>query len=168
MSPKSKNECPACGTSADENESICPGCGTVLEEDPKNETEEYNVPLSTEKTVDAEEDEGVIAEEPLGESSEEEIEKTEANEEMLKKREKAPTLKGPNDTEVNRVGTVIYLLGALGVMVGTLQDPLMNIIDSSHPATITMGAMQLAVVLISAIVMVAGFFIMFFMPKKSR
>ena len=53
-------------------------------------------------------------------------------------------------------GLAITVLGALGVAGAVVLDPVMNMMDSSHSATIAIGMMQMGGIAVAAVVLVAG------------
>jgi len=168
MPEETKYECPECGTSVNEDESKCPGCGAVFDEGPKEAAEGPEVAIVTAEKVEDESDEPVKEAEKIGTNEDTddngEEEKKEA-EETPDEKEEEPPAHEPKKAGPNKLGLVISVVGILGVMGAVLLDPLMNILDSKHPADINIGTTQMAGVLVAAIVLVAGIVITFAMRK---
>lgn len=127
-----------------------------------------------ENSEDGEEDEvKVVEEEPEdkkeAEGEEETEEEKEAETDKKKFRQKhdiespAPKKK---KTGVSMVGLMIMLVGALGLVGAFVFDPIMNMMDSSHPADINIGNTQMIGIVVAAIVLVVGIIITVLMRKK--
>jgi hypothetical protein len=69
-------------------------------------------------------------------------------------------------TGLNMSGIAITVLGVLGLIGGILYDPLMNIVDSSHPAEMSIGIMQMMGIVVAVLVLVAGVMIIITKRKK--
>jgi hypothetical protein len=63
---------------------------------------------------------------------------------------------GKQKSGVPMAGLAITALGALGVAGAIVLDPVMNMVDSSHPATMAIGMMQMIGIAVAAVVLVAG------------
>jgi cobalamin biosynthesis Mg chelatase CobN len=63
------------------------------------------------------------------------------------------------------IGLIVTLLGAIGIVGAVLLDPIMNMMDASHPAAIAIGSMQMIGVGVAAIVLVVGIVIAVVMRK---
>ena len=61
----------------------------------------------------------------------------------------------------NKAGFLVYLLGAAGIVSCVFLDPVLHLFDSSHPARIDLGSLQLAGVLVSTIAMLGGLVLTF-------
>jgi hypothetical protein len=139
--------------------------------EPENAEEEENEPVKeAEKIEDAgdepvEEAEKVEAGEITGEKAE--AEKEDAGE-ASSEREEEPAARMPKKAGLNMGGIVIAALGGAGILGALLLDPLMNLVDSKHPADINIGPTQLLGVVVAALVLAAGGVIAFVMRKKGK
>jgi F0F1-type ATP synthase assembly protein I len=106
-----------------------------------------------------------------GEEPEEEDE-TEDEKELGTKNKKSRTKAdeqspGPKKKKsgIPMIGLIVTLLGAIGIVGAVLLDPIMNMMDASHPAGIAIGSMQMIGVGVAAMVLVVGIVIAVVMRK---
>ena len=79
---------------------------------------------------------------------------------------KEPAAPGKKKIGLNMVGVVITVLGVLGLIGAVLLDPFMNIVDSSHPAAMNIGIMQMIGIAVAVLVLVAG--VMITIAKREK
>lgn len=73
-----------------------------------------------------------------------------------KKDDGEPLAPGKKKSGVPMAGLTITVLGAIGIAGAVVLDPMMNAVDSSHPAAIAIGTMQMVGIAVAAVVLVAG------------
>lgn len=103
--------------------------------------------------------------------SEQGTEEEKADESGQKAKEKKANGKKPAAAQTkksgpNTLGIAISILGVLGLIGGVLLDPFMNIVDSSHPAAMNIGIMQMIGIAVAVLVLVAG--VMMTIAKRKR
>jgi hypothetical protein len=83
-----------------------------------------------------------------------------------KAQSKKPSAVEKKKSGPNILGVAISVLGILGLIGGVLLDPFMNIVDSSHPAAMNIGMMQMIGIAVAVLVLVAGVMITITKGKK--
>jgi len=183
MSEETKYECPECGTSVAEDETKCPGCGAVFEESGDEAIKEPEAAVVTAEKADDEVGEPVKdaetaddaggepvkeAERVDAEEADDVAEEKKEDEQTPVKKEAAPPAAKPKNAGLNKGGIVIALLGGLGLAGAALLDPLLNILDSKHPADINIGPTQMLGIAAAAIVLAVGIVVAFAMRKTAK
>lgn len=158
-------ECPDCGARVKEEDTICISYGAVFEDNA--EAHEKPAGEAASDVIDAELIRPEAGEEKPKETGQvPEKEKDEA--EKAGKEKEEPPPKEKIKPGLNTTGLVIAVLGVLGLAGAILLDPILNIIDSAHPAGISIGPSQMAGIAVAALVLVAGVVIAFAMRRKGK
>jgi len=100
-------------------------------------------------------------------SEQTEEQKADESEEMAgKAKSKEPEAVKTKKPGLNMIGVVVSVLGVLGLIGAVLLDPFMNIVDSSHPAAMNIGFMQMIGLAVAVLVLAAGVMITISKRKK--
>jgi uncharacterized membrane protein YdbT with pleckstrin-like domain len=108
-----------------------------------------------------EEDPSKDDDEAEGEQKEDETEE----EEPKKKPKNEPPAQKAKKSGPSMIGLIIIFLGAVGIVGAFLLDPILNMTDSSHPAAIAIGTIQMMGIALAAVVLIIGIVITV-MPRK--
>jgi uncharacterized membrane protein YdbT with pleckstrin-like domain len=115
------------------------------------------------KVVEAEK----VEDEPEDKAEAEEKEEAEPKKEKTQKKpEKEPPVPKSKKSGLSMAGLIITVLGAIGIAGAVLLDPIMNLMDSSHPAEISIGNMQMIGIVAAAVVLIVGIIITVITRKK--
>ena len=122
----------------------------------KSEDDEVNV-------IEAEKVEG----EPEDTAEAEDKEKAETGEEKPEEKTEAePPAPKAKKSGLSMAGLIVTVLGAVGTVGAFLLDPILNMTDSSHPAGISIGNIQMMVIGVAAVVLIVGIVIIVLPRKK--
>ncbi len=89
-----------------------------------------------------------------------------AEEEPVVASRKGPSSRHGKKAGPNKAGIAIAALGALGLAGAVLLDPILNLLDSKHPAGINIGTTQMAGLMAAVIVLAAGVVIALVMGRR--